>query len=356
MSAVIVFGNGLSVGFDPQLSLSSLTDRVIARLGGEYTAILEGLSQLANPDDPDEPVPALRRNFERLAGPIDRLAAVFLALEPLMGADVAVFRSLRTAADELRRHYLKIVGAVLLEIDSSCRVPFQNPAREQQWQRMFALGDSLRTLHARFRSSCYFTLNYDSLLTAAMLERGRYVYDGFRHLHLNEPLDPWREPPLFHLHGSTAWVRMPDGQIMKRSMQQVRDGGSLDRWSRGDATQGLPIVVLGDLKTAQVEHFPIRMFYAELIRRLERVSLAVTGGYSFSDIPLNRALGRFLQRSRGNTLLVWDSTEVDLDRIRRRLSTAGGGGEIQAAQLEEERTELPSQDVVDRLIERLRRA
>jgi hypothetical protein len=355
MAATVILGNGLSVGFDERLFLGRITAEVRARLGADYTETLDALAELAQPEDPEAREPEYRRNFERLAGPLDRLAHVLTAVEPLLDLDVAVIRSLRVAAVDLRRHYLAILGTVLSVIDECCVVSIPTPERRAAWDRMNVFGGALVELHQEFGRSSFFTLNYDSLLFSAMLERSRFVYDGFRYGELNEPLDQWAEPPLFHLHGSITWVRTPEGVILKRLTEEVRAQRHLQRWAAGDGSEGLPVVVLGDLKTRQAERHPIHLFYEELQRRLAVVKWVAVGGYGFGDVPLNREIARYLARSADNRLLLWSRSEPDRPRLLRRLTLPGHGGP-RPDQVVWEEVQLPDPAVVHRLRERLRAA
>ena len=81
MTVTVLIGNGLSCGFDGRLATRDLTDRVLSRLGSEFTDALAGLAELASPDDVDRPLGVDRGNFEQLAGPVDRIAEAMTAIE-----------------------------------------------------------------------------------------------------------------------------------------------------------------------------------------------------------------------------------------------------------------------------------
>ena len=81
MTVTVLIGNGLSCGFDGRLATRDLTDRVLSRLGSEFTDALAGLAELASPDDVDRPLGVDRGNFEQLAGPVDRIAEAMTASE-----------------------------------------------------------------------------------------------------------------------------------------------------------------------------------------------------------------------------------------------------------------------------------
>jgi hypothetical protein len=350
---IFVFGNGLSIGFDNRLATPAITERVVASLGDKYTDVLRDLAELGAPEDPDTvPLGVDRGGFEQLAGPVDRMADALVAVQRLfIGPDtVQLLAKLRDAADGLREHYVRIVGTVLREIDACCAVEHVDDERRASWQAMNAFAAELVTLRATM-----FTLNYDSLLMSALLEHAEYVYDGFRSLSLNDPLDRWSEPALYQLHGSVAWQRAPDGSVSKRRLQDMRDGELLEAWAGGDMDRGLPAVILTDLKTRYTEQYPFSVFYDELHRELSNESLVVVGGYSFGDRPLNRALARFLSRSTQNRLLVWSPSGAR-DTYVRRLRTQSLAGEqaICAEQVSVECVRLPDSEALRRLRRRQR--
>ena len=301
---IFVFGNGLSIGFDSRLSTESITGRVVTSLGDSYAGVLRDLAELGTPEDPDTaPVGVVRGGFEQLAGPVDRLADALVAMQRLFtGSSTSpLLTGLREAADGLRQHYVRIVGTVLREVDACCITEAPDAERHASWQAMNAFAAELVRLQATV-----FTLNYDSLLMSALLERGM-AYDGFRFGTLNVPLDRWSEPAtLYHLHGSVAWHRGADGLVSKLRLEEVREQGLLDAWASGNVERGLPAVILGDLKTRYTEQYPFSVLYDELHRKLSHESLVVVGGYSFGDRPLNRALARFLSRDPRNRLVVWN--------------------------------------------------
>jgi hypothetical protein len=120
---IFVFGNGLSIGFDPRLTATAITARVVTSLGSEDTAVLRELAELGTPEDPDTvPVAVDRGGFEQLAGPLDRLADALVAVQRLFAGPntIPLLAKLRDAADGLRQHYIRIVSTVLREVDACC--------------------------------------------------------------------------------------------------------------------------------------------------------------------------------------------------------------------------------------------
>jgi hypothetical protein len=339
---IFVFGNGLSIGFDPRLATLAITDRVKTSLGAAYTDVLRDLAALGAPEDP-VPLGVDRGGFEQLAGPVDRLADALIAVQRLfIGPGTSpLLAKLRDAADGLRQHHVRIVGTVLREVDNYCVMQEADVGRRESWERMNAFAAELVRLRATI-----FTLNYDSLLMSAMLAQTPWVYDGFRSGFLNVPLDPWGNPTLYQLHGSVAWQRAVDGSVSKRKLEAVREEKLLEVWAAGEADHGFPAVILTDLKTRYTEQYPFSMFYDELHRELAREDLVVVGGYSFGDRPLNLALARFLAQKSQNRLIVWNpsgTTEEYLSRLRNQLPQ---DQLISAHQVSVEHVRLPDADAL----------
>lgn len=318
---IFVFGNGLSVGFDPRLATANITGRVVAALGDTYTDVLCDLAQLGAPEDPDTvPVGVDRGNFEQLAGPVDRLADALVAVQRLFTAPSTNPRlaNLRVAAEDLRQLYVRVVGTVLREVDLCCVEDAANAERQASWRKMNAFATELAQLHATV-----FTLNYDSLLMSALLNQRALIYDGFPFSTLDVPLDRWADrTALYHLHGSVAWHRAADGVVYKSRLENVRAENVLEEWAAGRMDRGFPAVILGDLKTRHTEQYPFSTLYDELHQQLSNERLVVVGGYSFGDRPLNRALAHFLSRNTQNRLLVWNpagTPEMYVERLRKQL-------------------------------------
>ncbi len=195
-----------------------------------------------------------------------------------------------------------------------------------------------------------FTLNYDSLLMSALLDQTSYVYDGFRSRSLNDPLDRWREPALYQLHGSVAWRRAADGSVYKTRLPEVREDKLLDGWAAGHLDRSFPAVILTDLKTRYTEQYPFRIFYHELDCELSHESQVVVGGYSFGDRPLNRALALFLSQDTENRLIVWNPSgtrDAYLNRLRKQLPQDERA--ISANQVSVEHVRLPDADALRNL-------
>ncbi|MGH9895988.1 MAG: SIR2 family protein, partial [bacterium] len=346
---MLLIGNGLATGFDNHLSGDAISERVTAALGDESSELLGRIAELAQPERPDDPIDVERDNFERFAGPLDRLAEALLAIEDLvsLGGDAAGLRGLRDASVELRRQYFKVVGTVLREVDACCIEPEVDDERRDAWGRINEFAEEVVDWDGEENRVTVFTLNYDSLLMSSMLEASQWVYDGFRGGGLNAILDRWENPALYHLHGSVSWVRRPEGMVSKPRLETIREEGLLDRWAEGDVTEGQPSVILTDMKTPVASRYPFLVFYEELARCLSQTRLAVVGGYGFGDKPLNRALALYLTEDPLRRVRVWHprpERERYLERLR--IQVEGKDGTIADDQVEAEAVTLPDADPV----------
>jgi hypothetical protein len=280
VTTVVLVGNGLSIGFDARLSGRSITERVTAAIDDDLRTLLDRVVHLGQPESPDQPIGADRGAFEQLAGPLDRLAEALIAVQDLLAVagDSEAVRGLGDASQELRRQYFRIVGTVLREVDACCIEPQPDDARRAAWQRLNDFAAQLVDWNGAQNKVTVFTLNYDSLLLSSMLEASEWVYDGFRGLTLNHPLDRWSNPALYHLHGSVSWIRGREGIVSKKRLDVMRLENILDRWAEGDVAVGQPSVVLTDLKTPEAARYPFALMYEELARSLSVAGLAVVAG------------------------------------------------------------------------------
>lgn len=294
MTAVILFGNGLSQGFSDELSLGRITQRTRQRIQGQNhidIALLEEVAVLASPEGWGG-LEQLGEDFEALAGPIDRIAQTMGLFELLAGAHTQRLGPFRVVANELRRLYVSIVGLILEEIDRFCR---EDVAAGQDWGPMNEMASALADLANEVNGLSVYTLNYDSLLPSALADRGVNYYDGFRGLTLNSPLDPWNaEMTLYHLHGSLSWIDRA-GEPTSRVTYEASRNAWLPSWVDGNVDQGLPVVVLSDLKSRIVERYPFSVFYEALGEDLAEANTVAVAGYGFGDQPVNRQLAKYLR-------------------------------------------------------------
>ena len=147
-------------------------------------------------------------------------------------------------------------------------------------------------------------MNYDSLLPSALANSGNDYYDGFRGLSLNSPLEPWNaEMTVYHLHGSLSWIDRVGLPTARVTYQASRDQW-LPSWVDGELDQGLPAVVLSDLKSRAVQRYPFSVFYEAFANDLAHANFVAVAGYGFGDRPVNQQLAEYLGGHHQNSITV----------------------------------------------------
>lgn len=352
---VFVFGNGLSIApTDGRLNVTDITEQLWEWLDEEaLKGFVENLQGWAKPQmvglDPN----AHNYNFELVAGSLNRLGRAVASLTSLSDLGVDAAEGLLQASEELTGLYRRVVAYVLLQIDNTA---YDRDAKVGlvEWDGLNAMAEALCEMHQTEAVASY-TLNYDSLLMSALLEQTPYVYDGFRSLEFNDPLDPWSDIALYPLHGSIGIYTDATGEFRKRTLEEVRDAELLERWAAGKDDDELPQVVLGDTKDSSTLLEPFVSYYNQLAGDLARTGTqeVTVGGYGFGDRPLNRALGLFLAADEHHRLRDWrphatGHVEDLLEALRGPVSEAAGK-RIKEEQIIPEDVKLPSAAVVKAL-------
>ena len=347
MRFACLLGNGLSIAFNAELSVQNLTSWL-----GESFRAQEALARFAR----EAGTPA--DNFERLLGPLDRVARSLPHLEKLR--EVAgeahtpeLVAALQVVADFASRVHDAGLGTVL------GRVAEQGAAVESP---EFALTiqqvcDALKQLNGRPVTVA--TLNYDALIPAAFirLEGGdpwggqapadmADLGDGREHsscipipdeslqtLELRAFADfpLGRKILLLNLHGSLSWLHDPStGRMHKvKSLGALRD---MDYWSklRDGTALCRPLVVLTDQKDEVISQAPFNVAYDAFQQRLIKAQRWLIGGYGLGDTPVNTVLHdamsakRRLAQAAGTSptlprVLVVDK-DCQVDERRRRIA------------------------------------
>ena len=280
MTAVVLFGNGLSQGFSGELSLGRITQRVRDRIEEDNhvdTQLLDEVATLAAPEGGGG-VEEAAQSFEALAGPIDRIAQAVGLFDLLVDAQTDRLALFRPVAHELQRLYVSIVGLILEEIDRFC---VEDLEANQEWGPINDMAAALGKLSDDLDELCVYTLNCDSLLPSALANGGIDYYDGFRGLSLNSPLEPWNaDLTFYHLHSSLSWIDR-GGLPTSRVTYEASRNGLLPAWVEGNLDQGIPAVVLSDLKSRVVQRYPFSVFYEAFGEDLVQANSVAVAGYGF---------------------------------------------------------------------------
>lgn len=349
---VFVFGNGISVApTSGRVNVAGITEKLWEWLEKEdLRDFVENLQEWAKPQmvglDPD----AHNYDFELVAGSLHRLGRAVASLTSLADLGVDAADGLLRASEELRGLYRRVVAFVLWQVDCAAW-DYGAKAGLVEWDDLNEMAAALVELH-KTRTVAVYTLNYDSLLMSALLEQTPWVYDGFRGLALNDPLDPWTNVALYPMHGSIGIYVDATGTLRKRTLKEVRDAGLLMRWAAGEDNGELPQVVLGDTKDTSTLLEPFASYYDQLAGDLSHPATdeVIVGGYGFGDRPLNRSLGLFLAADENHRLRDWrphatEYTHKVLEALRDPVSEAAGN-RIKEEQVIAEDLSLPSGDAV----------
>ncbi len=260
---------------------------------GEGT-LLDVVDALAAANNPDDAVDLATDDFERIAGPIDRLQHSLLQLEALLLVASPKEQSVVSdVGSRMRNLYKRVVGAVLTHVT--------NHAETGSWDSMNAVADAVVARAKVDGRVDVFTLNYDALLDSALLHRksagGDFTLaDEFRgYGEWDIPVlmktagiqfvrgHPWREevydlePPsvwLHHLHGAATWMIFQGRLFKAKSLDIIRSGGLFEAWAFGMEGQGgqmrvEPLVLLGDQKERAVTVRPFVEAYESLAVSLQ---------------------------------------------------------------------------------------
>ena len=283
------------------------------------------------------------RDFEDIAGPIDRLAETLslpelVALAKLQSGTAA--KAISEVEARLRVIYRRVVGAVLKEV-------MRHPGDKEQWARVNAVAQHVVSDAKKNGHADAYVLNYDAILDSALLGQpgGFHLIDEFsgraedggsfslpsgaKSLRIQAlgwgEAPYWRSPAVYlnHLHGAGSWVQTTSGTVYKaRDIDDLRNAGLYSLWAEGADCEVEPVVVLGDQKSRITRRWPFAESYERLRSDAEHADRIVLAGYSFRDEPLNRVLRTSL---REKTVIVVIDPDADADaRARKAMSLRAG--------------------------------
>lgn len=304
MSVVTLVGNGLSISYNGQMSISELTREILRRFqeaDGDLRAIAEEVEE-------DEP-----RSFEDLLGPFDAVSAMIRSLPGLRrnGHFNPSFKALGAALETARGIHSRGTGIALSVIAERSQV-------EGEFQTVDAFCSAIASLDDPGNLTIG-TLNYDGLLAAGFLQEGVHpnwtvqrtldtsdMGDGRTEEEMipdfadGNPLRTWhlRRIPdfmdnrarLLNLHGSLGWLRDGDNptDVRRFRIPDLREWRYWTKHSRGETTWE-PVVVLTSRKTELTEEWPFMLAYGEFRRSLAEADRWLIAGYSMTDDPVNQA-------------------------------------------------------------------
>jgi len=309
----VLVGNGLSIAFNPNLTIPKITAEINSRLESatdddDASKLMQEVARRLRINNADT-------NFEALVAPFDEIVDVTKMMDRLAGIagdrKLSVQKSLRKSAafaEEVRRHAVSNILDVIAD-ESRARLSRIEPVHKF----ISAVVDSANGGEVTFGN-----LNYDSLVMAALcnlyedrlcdLTDGRLgsksievVPDwpmGGRPLRTKADMPMSRKIALLHLHGSLTWMHNPTtNQYYRFRIEDLRDSGYWSAWRDGD-TNWEPVVVLTNQnsKNALVKRYPFAMAYNTFEQRLMTADRWLIAGASLQDDCLNEVLKRVWAR------------------------------------------------------------
>ncbi|GAA1914031.1 hypothetical protein GCM10009688_18660 [Arthrobacter gandavensis] len=349
-NAAVLVGNGLSIAFNPELKLDSITREMIARMQGATDngdKVIHAMNEIARRSGPPEEV--TDEDFEKLVGAFDSEARTLEELGKLAELVEAEDTALQSAiaevskfSDRVRDRGLSYVLEVVTDRSRADHILHKE------------VHDVLRAIIDSFDGVVTFgNLNYDTLLLSGLLavdaplsDLGRGVvpisirvvdsdgettssipYDAkYLRTSLDFPPGERYRVRLLQLHGSlTFWGQVEGDVHIKVPIQSLRDHNI---WSglREAEPRWRPSVVLANQreKARHVERYPYRLAYEGFAASLTEADHWLIIGYSFRDSCVNEVLRReFITRKDKPNVLVSTYGALPTDE---EIATAIGWG------------------------------
>ncbi len=340
-SSAVLVGNGLSIAFNPDLNLQSITKEVLSRIqsadGDDVVVAMKEIAERALPAGATS-----AGDFEMLVGAFgaeSRTLDILHSLAELTSpSDKTLREAIRRVADFAEQvrdsgisHVLEVISA-------------RSHAYVDEADNLYSL---IESIIGSFDGRVTFgNLNYDTLLLAALLhvcqpdladmghgwKRVRVtVEDGddrevqaLRGCASDFPNE--RRVWLLHLHGSLTYWVTGDGKIYAKLPKEMLEGGGQWKAVREQSTNVRPVIVLANQrdKAEHVTRYPFSLAYEVFENALKEANHWLVIGYSFRDVPVNMMLqGEFTERDpKPNVLVVTYGNEPK----RREVEKAFGWG------------------------------
>jgi hypothetical protein len=342
----VLVGNGLSIAFNPDLNLQSITQEVLRRVeeadGGNAVSAMRELAENALPEGASSD-----DDFEVLVGALGvegRNLNLLSSLARIKApTDAVLGEAISTAATFVEKVHDAGVSFVLEVISE------RSHAYRHEAHHLFSLVEAITT---EFGGRVTFgNLNYDTLLLAAMLEvcprsladmgDGRtqvgVTFDDGRNEHFPRLRESAKDFPtqrrvrLLHLHGSlTFWHGVEDGVHLKIPKDALDNS---HQWLavREGTTDVRPTVVLASQpdKARHVTQYPFSVAYEMFDEALGESDHWLVIGYSFRDEPVNSLLrSRFMARvSKPRVLVVTHGDALARDYVERAFGWGAEDGD-----------------------------
>jgi hypothetical protein len=327
-------GNGLSIAFNPELSIPRVNDAIVARINAESpdgtvpAAIMQRAAANIESGDP-------RTNFEALFGPLDQYRdglRMFSELSNLAGDDNLLIKNALTVSKDFVESLRRFGVSHALEVIAS-----RSTARDELVGKVHDFINSVVSGSGTGRVT-FGNLNYDSLVMASLVRlfqpkfcdmtdgRTGKRFEVVRgapsvgaHPLRTEQDFPHRAITLLHLHGSLGWLREPGptGGVYRFNMEDLRALGYWKAWRDGRSAWTPEVVLTNQAtKNSVVQNYPFSLAYEAFYERLVRADRWLIAGYSFGDGCVNDLLARaWMQRTRVPSVAVIARSAAPTDDV-----------------------------------------
>lgn len=358
---VCLIGNGVSLSYNRNLSVASLTEKLIKKFkktGGDL-GVFAGKVEKG------------RNGFEELLGPYD-VAAAALASLPGFGSSQqeGILAKLPGSNDDTVRGLKKKIQGVEQALGKIYRdgvgmvlelIARQTAKQEGDYTNIVGFCRALSKI-GEVCDLTIGTLNYDGLLHSGMLEAGKgdldegdempnlwgleeFMSDGLLADDRNsfavtdladgrqsdkfavtgdgkaEKLEahplrrmgdfPDERAVILQLHGSLGWLRRRGHgghEFWKFKIEDLRKSDYWNQWRAGNS-EWEPVVVLTNQKGEAIARWPFVLAYELFRQRIEQADRLLIAGYGLGDEPVNAVLKQVLRKRKEKlpAILVVDS-------------------------------------------------
>lgn len=315
-------GNGLSIAFNPELNLQSITEEVLRRIeesdGGNVVIAMKEIAERALPDGASS-----AEDFEVLVGAFGAESRTLDVLDTLAALTKPSDKKLRKAIRRVSRFAEQVRDTGISHVLEVIAERSHAYADEAQ-----GLYDLVTAITESFDGKVVIgNLNYDTLMLAALLtvcqsqladmghgyrrvkvlvdDRVEREVQALRSSSGDFPLG--KRVQLLHIHGSLTFWATRDRKIHAKLPKDMLDDGDQWRAIRDDTTNVRPVVVLANRKdkAEHVAKFPFDLAYEMFSGGLAASDHWLIIGYSFKDGPVNSALrAEFIDRDPKPSVLV----------------------------------------------------
>lgn len=323
LNAAVLVGNGLSIAFNSELNLASITKEMISRMESateDGDKVVHAMNEIARRAVSEGEV--TDEDFEKLVGAFDSQVLTLDELSKLAdlvaSEDADLQKSIQDVAAFSQKVRDKGISYVLEVIMERSR---------GDWTLHDEMHQLVQAIIEKFNGTVYIgNLNYDTLLLSALkavnapMSDMAHGFDRFPILvkdednpedagvsysvtrlrtELNFPVGPSYRVRLLHLHGSLTFWRSTQNNLHFKAPVEVLRNHSMWAGLRKADPKWRPAVVLANQrdKAHHVGRYPFKLAYEAFQEGLREAQHWLIIGYSFRDACVNDILrNEFIRR------------------------------------------------------------